>query len=55
MVAFALDEALAMVHDIAEAWAHERASKKPGETLPDDQRYAAEDDYDDADVIAGAA
>ena len=47
MVAFALDEALATVDDIAQAWARERASGKPG--IDPAQRYAGDADFDDAD------
>lgn len=47
MVAFALDEALAMVDDIANRWAAERASVKPG--IDPTQRYAGDADFDDAD------
>lgn len=54
-MAFALDEALAVVHEVARAWAQERAGKKPGASIPEGQRLASDDDYDDADEIASAA
>lgn len=48
MVAFALDEALATVDEIATLWDQERARGKAG--LPPGQRYATDADYDDADI-----
>lgn len=51
VVAFALDEALAAVDDIAQAWASERARGKAG--IPPGQRYATDDDYDDAGLPRG--
>ena len=50
VVAFALDEALAVSDDIALRWASEQKPKDPIDWLQPGERLATEDDYQDEPV-----